>query len=641
MKPPPRPLPSPPAEGTSPKRRQLKGPIGWTWKAIAAGFALFYLYTTAFGIFSVYSHRGTYVGVSLFLIFLLYPARKNSPLERPSFSDGLLSLLAIGVAAYWLYRIPTLTERVGLAPSVWDIVVGTVAAILCIEAGRRVLGLALPIIAVASILYTYLGPYFPGDLGHRGHSYESIISYSFGTLQGIFGPIASVCATVIFQFIIFGAFLEKTGAGSFLIRLAFSLTGRARGGPAKAAVFASGFMGMVNGSSTANVVSTGTFTIPLMKKAGYSPESSGAIEAASSLGGSLMPPIMGAGAFLIAEFTGTPYLEVVKIAFIPALLYFFSIFLMTHFEALKHDLKPADRSQVAPLFDLVKTGWYFLIPIIVLFGVLLKGYSPHYAALFAIIASFVLSFIKKQTRMSPGDLLDTLVLATRNSLVVGAVAGVVGIIIGSIFLSGLGLKVSELIYTWSMGYIPVAIVLTIFVSYVLGMAVTATSAYIMVVFLAAPALTQLGVPLLATHLLVFWYAQDSTITPPICLSAYAAAGISGGDPLKTGWLAHHYALALYIIPFLFVFSPILLTGPALSIAKTVVFACVGLAMYCAMVHGYFLAPTTLLERILLGVGAVALFIQSNAFNAAGFAILIAILFSHLKRKRSLKGSTPA
>ena len=623
-------------------RRELKGWFGRVWTCVAAAFALFYLYTTAFGIFSVYIHRGTYIGVSLCLIFLLYPARQASPFERPSLIDGLLSVLAVATTAYWLVRIPTLTERVGLAPSPWDILIGTVAIILCIEAGRRVLGLALPIISLVSILYTYLGPYLPGELSHRGHSFESIVSYNFGTLQGIFGPIASVCATVIFQFIIFGAFLDRTGAGKFLIQLAYGLTGWSRGGPAKAAVFASGFMGMINGSSTANVVSTGTFTIPLMKRAGYSAESSGAIEAASSLGGSLMPPIMGAGAFLIAEFTGTPYIEVIKVSLIPALLYFFSVFLMTHFEALKHDIGTVDRSTIPSPANLLKTGWYFLVPIFVLVAALIRGYSPHYAALAAILTSLALSYVQPETRMSLHDLLDTLALATRNSLIVGAVAGVVGTIIGSIFLSGLGLKVSELIYTWSMGYIVVAMLITILVSYVLGMAITATSAYIMVVFLAAPALTQLGIPLLTAHLIVFWYSQDSTITPPICLSAYAAAGISGGHPLKTGWLAHHYALALYIIPFLFVFSPILLTGSVLSIGKTVVLACIGITMYCGLVHGYLITSATLFERFLLGVGALAMFIQSHPFNIAGFVILFSIIFIHINRRRtvSMEGGPP-
>lgn len=615
------------------KKRELKGTIGWIWKVIAALFTLFYLYTTAFGVFSVHSHRGVYVGISLLLIFLLYPARKKAPIERPSLIDGFLSLLAIVATAYWLDRIPTLAERVGFAPSTWDILLGTIALILCIEAGRRVLGLSLPIIAIISIIYTYFGPYFPGELAHRGHSFASILSYIYGTFEGIFGPVASVCATVIFQFIIFGAFLDKTGAGNFLIQLAYSLTGRARGGPAKAAVFASGFMGMINGSSTANVVSTGTFTIPLMKRAGYSSESSGAIETASSLGGALMPPIMGAGAFLIAEFTGTPYLEVIKIAFIPALLYFFSIFLMTHFEALKHNIGAINKEDIPSVWNIVKSGWYFLAPIIILVVTLVRGYSPYYAALLGILTSVMLSYVNKKTRMSPRDLFDTLVLATKNSLVVGAVAGVVGIIIGSIFLSGLGLKMSELIYTWSMGYIPIAIIITILVSYVLGMAVTATSAYIIVVILAGPALTQLGIPLLTAHLLVFWYSQDSTITPPICLSAYAAAGISGGKPLKTGWLAHHYALTLYIIPFLFVYSPILLTGSVLSIGRTVAFACIGIVMYCALVHGYFIVSASVFERILLGIGAFGMFMQSAIFNIIGFIILFIILIAHISRKR--------
>jgi TRAP transporter 4TM/12TM fusion protein len=405
------------------------------------------------------------------------------------------------------------------------------------------------------LCYAYFGPYFPEVIAHRGFGFERLSNALYLSTNGVFGVMANVLATYVILFIFFGAFLHKSGAGKFFIDLPMALAGKTTGGPAKVAVIASGLFGSVSGSAIANTVSTGAFTIPLMKRAGFKPHVAGAIEPSASIGGMFMPPIMGAGGFLMAELTETPYASIMMIAVFPALLYFFSVFCMIHFEAKKHNIKGLTEDNLEHWTVVLKREWYFSLPLVIITVLMVMGRSPGYSAFWATISCIGISWVRKETRMGPKEIWEAILTGARNTLIIGATLGVIGIIVGTISLTGIGLKFSDIIISLANGNLLLAMGLVAIASLVLGMGVPVTAAYLITAVLAVPPLTEMGVVLIAAHMIVYWFSQDSNITPPVCVAAYAGAAIAGSDPWKTGWTSFKFAKLLYVVPLLFAFTP--------------------------------------------------------------------------------------
>ena len=487
---------------------------------------------------------------------------RRSP-KNPVLSDVLFALGAAAVVLYWILEFEDLNYRAG-AETDLDAIVSIIGIVLSVEVCRRVLGWAMTIIGLSMIGYAHFGPYLPDVIAHRGFGFERLSTALYLTPNGVFGIMASVLATYVILFIFFGAFLQKSGAGRFFIDVPMALAGRSTGGPAKVAVMASALFGSVSGSAIANTVSTGAFTIPLMKRAGFKPHVAGAIEPAASIGGMFMPPIMGAGGFLMAELTETPYHHIMAIAIFPALLYFFSVFCMIHFEAKKHKIEGHVPDDLPHWTIVLKHEWYFALPLVVITVLMVMGRSPGYSAFWATLSCIAVSWVNKDTRMGPREIWDAIQTGARNTLIIGATLGVIGIIVGTISLTGIGLKFSDIIISLANGNLLAALLLVGLASLVLGMGVPVTAAYLITAVLAVPPLTEMGVVLIAAHMIVYWFSQDSNITPPVCVAAYAGAAIAGSDPWKTGWTAFKFAKLLYVMPVLFAFTPsILFEGKAI------------------------------------------------------------------------------
>ncbi len=404
-------------------------------------------------------------------------------------------------------------------------------------------------------MYSYFGPYFPGFLAHRGYSIQRIVSHMYFTTEGILGIPLGVSASFIFLFILFGAFLEKTGIGKLFIDIADAIAGWAAGGPAKVAVITSALEGTVSGSSVANTVGSGSFTIPMMKKLGYRPEFAGAVEAAASTGGQIMPPVMGAAAFLMAEFTNTPYIEIAKAAAIPACLYFFGIFIEVHFEAKRCGLKGMSRDQLPKFMEVLLKRGHLFVPLVAIIYVLIEGYTPTYAALVGLGLSIVAGMITKATRMSPWDIITALQAGARGAVGVAMACATAGIIVGVVTLTGIGLKMANGLVEIAGGNLFFTLFFTMITSLILGMGVPTTANYVITSTIAAPALVMLGVPMLAAHLFVFYFGIVADITPPVALAAYAGAGIAKSNPFWTGVTATKLAIGAFIIPYIFVYNP--------------------------------------------------------------------------------------
>jgi TRAP transporter 4TM/12TM fusion protein len=474
--------------------------------------------------------------------------------ENPTLSDILLALISAAAIYYWIHEFESLNYRAG-AETELDAMISIIGVLLSLEICRRVLGWSMTFIGIFMLCYAYFGPYFPEVLAHRGFGFERLSNALYLSTNGVFGVMANVLATYVILFIFFGAFLHKSGAGKFFIDLPMALAGKTVGGPAKVAVIASGLFGSVSGSAIANTVSTGAFTIPLMKRAGFRPHVAGAIEPAASIGGMFMPPVMGAGGFLMAELTETPYAYIMMIAIFPALLYFFSVFCMIHFEAKKHNIQGIAADDMDHWTVVLKREWYFSLPLVIITILMIMGRSPGYSAFWATISCIGVSWVRKETRMGPKEIWEAILTGARNTLIIGATLGVIGIIVGTISLTGIGLKFSDIIISLANGNLLLAMGLVAIASLVLGMGVPVTAAYLITAVLAVPPLMEMGVVLIAAHMIVYWFSQDSNITPPVCVAAYAGAAIAGSDPWKTGWTAFKYAKLLYVVPLLFAFTP--------------------------------------------------------------------------------------
>lgn len=620
--------------------RKLKGMIGWIALLGLLAFSLFQVYTSVFGVLTAQLQRSIHLGFALALIFLLFPARKRNAgtKNKVAWFDVILAALSVVVGVYWPVMMDDLVNRVGRLTD-FDFVIGLLAVLLVLEATRRTVGLPIMIIALIFIGYALFGPYMPGELAHRGLELERLVQTLFFTTEGILGTPIGVSSTFIFLFLLFGAFLIKTGVGEYFNDLAIMIAGRRIGGPAKVAIFSSALQGTISGSSVANVVTSGAFTIPMMKNLGYRKEFAGAVEAASSTGGQIMPPIMGAAAFLMAEFIGIPYIEIAKAAVIPAILYFAGIWIVTHFEAKKTGLRGLTKEEIPDKKTIMKK-LYLLIPIIAIVVLLMTGMSVMLAALYSIVISVVVSAFRKETRMGFRDIIDALVDGARTALPVAAATAAAGIIVGVVTKTGLGLKLANGLLDIAGGALIPTLILTMIASLILGMGSPTTANYVITSTIAAPAIIMLGIPDLSAHLFVFYFGIIADITPPVALAAFAAAAISGGEPIKTGIDSSKLAIAAFIIPYMFVLSPELLLIDTSWTYMIWMFltAMFGMIAIGGGVVGYWYRKLYWFERIIALIAGLLLIYPENmsdVFGLAIFAALIAVQFM-IKRDNTPK-----
>ena len=613
---------------------EYKGFMAKLVSAIAITFSIFQLYTAFFGVLDAQLQRAVHLGFALALSYLLYPTCKSWSRHKLHPLDAILAVLGAASPAYIVIMYRELAFRAGIINSV-DLVIGVLGVLLVIEATRRVVGLPMVIVVLAFLAYAFAGPYMPGVLSHRGLTPNQLIGHLYFTTEGIFGIPLGVSSTFIFLFILFGAYLECTGLGKFFIDIANAIAGWASGGPAKVAVISSAFMGTVSGSSGANVAGTGSFTIPMMKKLGYRKEFAGAVEAASSTGGQLMPPVMGAAAFLMAEFVGVPYIEVVEAAIIPAVLYFAGVWLGVHLEAKRTNLKGIPRDQLPKAWVIFKERGHLAIPLIVIVYLLVTGYTPMRAALVAIVLSIAVSCLRKNTRISVKDVVKGLESGARGVLGVAIACASAGIIIGVVTKTGVGLKLASGLLALSGGYLLPTMFFTMITSLVLGMGVPTTANYVITSTIAAPALLQLGVPTLAAHMFVFYFGIIADVTPPVALAAYAASGISGGKPLMTGVNASKLAIAAFIIPYVFVMSPelLMINATAGGLLMAVVTAILGMVGVSSSLIGYLADKSTMLERVMQFVSGILMIIPGTLTDIPGFILFLVVVFLQTRRRK--------
>ncbi|GGA63274.1 TRAP transporter permease [Ornithinibacillus halotolerans] len=618
--------------------RSLKGTAAIIVFVLLLAFSIFQLYTGYFGAFTAYIQRTIHLGFALVLIFLLFPAKKGGNKRRVAWYDYLLAGLSLIVCLYWPVNYTEIVQQIGSISTV-QMIVGGIAILLTLEATRRAVGLPITIIAGLALLYSLLGPYMPGMLGHRGLSLNQLVNTMFFTTEGILGTPLKVSSTYIFLFLLFGAFLVKTGVGNYFNDLAISIAGRRTGGPAKVAIFSSALNGTISGSSVANTVTTGAYTIPLMKRLGYRKEFAGAVEAAASTGGQIMPPIMGAAAFLMIEFAGVPYWEIAKAALIPAILYFAGIWIMTHLEAKKTGLTGLPESEIPPIKEVLKKI-HLLIPIFVIIILLFLGYSIERTALIGILSAIIVSLFLKETRITPRKFVDALTSGARTALGVAAATASAGMIVGVVTKTGLGLKLGNGIVDIAgalASNINVQLMLTLaftmVASIILGMGSPTTANYIITSTIALPAILALNselefaIPVLAAHMFVFYFGIVADITPPVALAAFAASGISGGEPIRTGFNASKLAIAAFIIPYMFVLNPEMLMIDATwtGVLWILFTALTGMIAIGAGLIGYWYKGLNWIERIISVVAGLLLMYPEGYSDLIGLVIFIAML----------------
>nr|WP_072914165.1 TRAP transporter permease [Desulforamulus aeronauticus] len=619
--------------------RRLSGSSGMAVAVLATVFSLFQLYTAFFGVLDAQIQRAIHLSFGLALVYILYPTRKSWSRSRVHWFDLLLAILSVAAPLYIVICYKDLVMRAGITTTT-DMLVGGLGVLFVMEAARRVVGWPIVTVAILFLGYAFAGPYLPGAFAHQGVTINGLVGHLFYTTEGIFGIPLGVSSTFIFLFILFGAYLEKTGLGKFFIDLANAIAGWASGGPAKVAVLSSGLMGTVSGSSVGNVAGTGSLTIPMMKKLGYRPEFAGAVEAAASTGGQLMPPIMGAAAFLMAEFVGTPYVNIVKAAALPALLYFTGIWIGVHLEAKRAGLKGIPREELPKVKYILAERGHLALPLIGIVYLLVSGRSPMQAALWAIALSIVASMLRKSTRISLLDVLKGLEEGARSALGVVIACATAGIIIGVVTKTGLGLSLGSTLIDLAGGQLLPTLFFTMITSIILGMGVPTTANYVITSTIAAPILVQMGVPVLAAHMFVFYFGIIADVTPPVALAAFAGAGIAGSDPMKTGVQASKLAIAAFLIPYIFVLSPSLLlidtTLPKVLMMMTT--SLIGMTAVAAAIAGYLITPTKWFDRILFFIGGLMLIDPNLITDLVGIGLLVVGVTLQWIRNRQAKTS---
>lgn len=614
-------------------------------------FSLFQLYTAIFGQYPAQIQRTVHLGFGLTLIFLLFPARRKGLNHKIAWYDYILALIAVAVGSYWVLNYEMLVQSLGQL-STMDFYIGLAAILLVLEAARRAVGLPITIIAALFLLYAYFGRYMPDFMAHRGQSIDNIVNLMFYTTDGILGTPLAVSSTYIFAFLLFGAFLVKTGVGEYFNDLALAVAGKLIGGPAKVAIFSSALQGTISGSSVANVVTSGAYTIPLMKRLGYKKDFAGAVEASSSTGGQLMPPIMGAAAFLMVEFIGRgiTYWEIAKAAAIPAVLYFAGIWIMTHFEAKRLGLRGLTDDEMPDRKQIFKKI-YLLIPILIIIFIMSAGVSVIHSAMYGILACIVVGIINPDVKLGVREIIDALVDGARTALGVVAATACAGIIVGVVVKTGLGLSLATSLVNLAGGSILLTLFFVMIASLILGMGAPTTANYVITSTIAAPAIITLMAPdvalsaaplviVLSAHFFVFYFGIIADITPPVALAAFAASGISGGDPIRTGIHSAKLAIAAFIIPYMIVLSPALLMIDVtfLEIVWVVFTAMIGMIALGAGIIGYWYRPLMWIERIALIILGLFMVYPESWYSAAGLVGMAILLVIQLMTKN--KGIKP-
>lgn len=627
------------------KRRTLTGKIGVCVTILAIGLAIFQLWTAFFGVLPTMQQRGFHVAFILPMIFLLYPARKNSPRDRATFWDCLLAATSAFCAIYVFFNYGDIAVRAGEVYD-YELVMGGIFIVLVFIAGRRVLGWPLPIFCFLFLLFAYFGRSMPGLIQHAGLSIPRIISELYLTTDGLFGIVTGVSATYIYLFVLFGAFLTSTKTSDFFNDISMALTGHLKGGPAKISVLSSALMGTISGSTSANVATTGAFTIPLMKSIGYQPYFAGAVEAAASTGGQIMPPVMGAAAFIIADTLNIKYTTVLLCAIVPALLYFWGIWCSLSLEASRLGLKGLPKESLPKAGQVLIKSGYKAIPLLVIVYFLVKGYNPLYSGCWGILASIVLSFVKKSDRLNLKVFLKTLKDGSISALSVAIACIIAGNVIGMMGATGVALRIGDVVLTLTAGHLIPTMLMTLLIATLLGMGMPTTASYVMASAVAAPALILLKVNPLDAHMFVFYYAVLSSVTPPVCVGAYTAAGLAGANPTQTALTGVKLALPGFIVPFIFVLAPeILLTNVDWmnislqnwnawgATVQAMISAIIGVFLLSCATEGYMMAKMRWHERGLAISGAFALLYPGTISDVIGLIILILLYL--LTRKRSL------
>lgn len=606
--------------------RSLTGYWLILFSVVAIGSSLFHFYTAGYRPLPAMEQRPIHIALMLFLGFLLYPATRAGRGRPPTLLDLAVALIGAASSYYVAFNYSAIVARGGY-PTQTDIIVGSVFCLVIMEAARRTMGMFLVVLSLVFLGYLFLGPHLPGILAHGGFSYTRVIRQMYMSTEGIFGVAVGVSATYVYLFILFGAFLQKSGTTAFFTNLAFAAAGQSPGGPAKVGVLASALMGMIQGSSAANVASTGVFTIPLMKKLGFRPYFAAAVEAVASCGGQFLPPVMGASAFIMAEYLQMPYAYVAAGAILPALLYYAAVYLQVHMRARKVGMEGLPRDRLPKLKGVILQQGHLVLPLFILVGMLIMGFTALFAAFFAILAVLVISSLRKHTRMSIRDILDALVLGARNTISTALACAAVGFIVGSVGLSGIGLLFTQSILSVADGNLLPALLLAAASSLFLSFGLPTTSVYIITATLVAPSLVQIGVAPLVAHLFCYYWGGVSAITPPVALAAYVGAGIANAPVMKTGFTAMRLGMAAYLVPFIFVYWPALVLwreAEPLTLLLSILGG--GVGVFCmAAIGERYITRTLSYPKVAALAAAVVLVMHPAAIaNVAAFAIVATV-----------------
>lgn len=620
------------------KKRDLSGPAFKIFISFAFILSLFQIVSVVWGKLDPIQLLATHLSLILILTFLFYSFSKQSGTSAtPTFPDYICSFLALGAGIYFYIHAERISERIPIVDplSTMDIFVGFVFVLLSIEAARRTIGMPIVIIVLIGISYALWGHHLGGIIWHREFSFSEVVEDLAYSFNGLWGSPIAVAASFVYMFLLFGAYLQKAGAGEFFFQLSSALAGRTRGGAAKVAVIASAFFGMISGSPTANVVTTGSFTIPVSRRSGYKPTFAAAVEAAASTGGSILPPIMGSSAFLMAAITQIPYISIVIAAIIPGILYYTSLLAMVHFEAIRLDLPKANKEDIPKVSNVLKEGWYYFIPLVILLFFLLNGYSASSTGFYGVLAIIVVSWFRKKTRMGVKQIFEAMVDGARSSIPVTTACAAAGLVISGIMSTGLGGKLTSVVLGLTEGMLLPTLILVMLICIILGMGMPVAAAYILTAMLAAPALMELGVSLMAAHLFIVYFSIFSAITPPVAVAAYAAAGIADSNPNQVGLEAVRLGLVGFIVPFMFVLEPaLLLDGSPIEIFVSFFTAVIGVLALSAGVIGWLKQGTTTVERMLLITSGLLLIYPHVIFS--GIGILLFIVVFTLQKKRQIQ-----
>ncbi len=620
--------------------RTFENPLmakGFYWLCILV--SLYHFVTASIGTPVVLKHRSLHVAMMLILSFMMYPFGKHGSRKKVSWCDRALILFAIVVPLYVWGDYLGIIDRAGRANTP-DLIVATILVVLVLEAARRVTGWALPGLGLIFIAYGLFGRSLPGMFGHRGYTWLQLSNHFFANTEGIYGSSVSVAASYIYLFILFGAVMGKSGMGGFFNDIAMALAGHTKGGPAKVSVIASGLLGSINGSAVANVVTTGAFTIPLMKKTGYSKEFAGAVEAAASVGGQLLPPVMGAAAFIMAENLGIRYSVIIIHAAIPALLYYLGIMIQVQLRASRRGLLGLPKDQLPRAWAVIRDRGHLLVPIFfLLYMLFFSGTTVIYSAVWTIVVTVVVACLRKGTRMSVKDILDSFAEGARSTVPVAVACACVGIIVGVVSKTGFGLTMANTIITLGKQSLLATLIFTMVTCMILGMGLPSIPAYIITAAIAAPALARLGIPPIAAHMFAFYFAMFANLTPPVALAAFAAAGLSGGNPVKTGFASVKLAIAGFIVPYMFIYSPelLLINTSFLNGVRVSVGACIGVLMIGAAVEGYLFTEMNAFLRLISSVGALCLISSEFYSDIVGLVILAVLVVVQRSLARKQEG----